>query len=125
MAEDKELLMSFDPHTIEHLGVKMYSNLPNALAELIANAYDADAESVFINLYDNGDEKRIQVIDDGAGMSFEDLNEKFLRIGRKRREEDDRYSPSGKRKVTGRKGLGKLAFFGLSETIDIETSAKG
>lgn len=35
--------MSFDPHTIEHLGVKMYSVLPNAIAELIANAYNADA----------------------------------------------------------------------------------
>ncbi|MDZ7658708.1 TIGR02391 family protein [Fodinibius sp.] len=125
MTKDKELLMSFDPHTIEHLGVKMYSNLPNALAELIANAYDADANTVFINLFNDGDEKRIQVIDDGAGMSFKELNEKFLRIGRKRREEDDKYSPSGNRKVTGRKGLGKLAFFGLSETIDIETSKKG
>ncbi len=125
MVKGKELLMSFDPHTIEHLGVKMYSNLPNALAELIANAYDADAKTVLINLYDDGDEKRIRVIDDGAGMTFEEVNKKFLRIGRKRREENDKYSPSGERKVTGRKGLGKLAFFGLSETIDIETTKKG
>lgn len=41
--EDRKLIMSFDPHTIEHLGVKMYSVLPNAIAELIANAYNADA----------------------------------------------------------------------------------
>jgi uncharacterized protein (TIGR02391 family) len=125
MAREKELLMSFDPHTIEHLGVKMYSNLPNALAELIANAYDADAKTVIINLYDDGSKKWIQVTDDGVGMSFEDLNEKFLRIGRKRREENDKYSPSGERKVTGRKGLGKLAFFGLADNIDIETIKEG
>lgn len=125
MAEEKELLMSFDPHTIEHLGVKMYSNLPNALAELIANAYDADASTVIINLYDDGNKKWIQVTDDGIGMSFVDLNDKFLRIGRKRREENDRFSPSGDRKVTGRKGLGKLAFFGLADNIDIETIKKG
>jgi uncharacterized protein (TIGR02391 family) len=125
MAEERELLMSFDPHTIEHLGVKMYSNLPNALAELIANAYDADAKTVIINLYDNGKEKRIQVTDDGVGMSFDDINTKFLRIGRKRRQENDKYSPSGDRKVTGRKGLGKLAFFGLADIIDIETIKKG
>lgn len=124
MGNNKELLMSFDPHTIEHLGVKMYSNLPNALAELIANAYDADAKTVLINLYEDEEGKRIQVIDDGVGMSFEDLNSKFLRIGRKRREEGDRLSPSGARKVTGRKGLGKLAFFGLADTIDIETIKK-
>ncbi len=125
MVDDRELLMSFDPHTIEHLGVKMYSNLPNALAELIANAYDADACTVMINLYDDEDGKRIQVTDDGVGMDFDDLNSKFLRIGRKRREEGERYSPSGKRKVTGRKGLGKLAFFGLADTIEIETITKG
>ncbi|WP_103666119.1 TIGR02391 family protein [Gracilimonas amylolytica] len=125
MAREKELLMSFDPHTIEHLGVKMYSNLPNALAELIANAYDADAKTVFINLYENEENKRIQITDDGVGMSFEDLNEKFLRIGRKRREEGDKFSPSGERKVTGRKGLGKLAFFGLADIIDIETIKAG
>ena len=41
MTERPELVMSFDPKTIEHLGVKMYSHLPNAIAELIANAYDA------------------------------------------------------------------------------------
>ena len=35
--EDRKLIMSFDPHTIEHLGVKMYSVLPNALAEQNAN----------------------------------------------------------------------------------------
>ncbi|XWN38786.1 MAG: TIGR02391 family protein [Balneola sp.] len=103
----------------------MYSNLPNALAELIANAYDADACTVMINLYDDEDGKRIQVTDDGVGMDFDDLNSKFLRIGRKRREEGERYSPSGKRKVTGRKGLGKLAFFGLADTIEIETITKG
>ncbi|HDC4371601.1 TPA: hypothetical protein O8L32_004737 [Enterobacter cloacae] len=38
--------MTFDPKTIEHLGVKMYSTLPPALAELISNAYDADSENV-------------------------------------------------------------------------------
>ena len=49
MREKKdELTMTFDPHTIEHLGIKMYSVLPNAMAELIANAYDAEADNVYI-----------------------------------------------------------------------------
>ena len=30
---DDKLFMSFDPNTIQHLGIKMYSNLPAALAE--------------------------------------------------------------------------------------------
>ena len=81
--ENKKLKMSFDPHTIEHLGIKMYSVLPNAIAELIANAYDAEAHIVYIKLYDIQNDKRIVVTDDGIGMSFDEINNNFLRIGRK------------------------------------------
>ena len=121
MEEHKnELVMSFDPKTIEHLGIKMYSQLPNAIAELIANAYDACASEVEINLIDNGNDKKIIVSDNGDGMSFEEVNNKFLVIGRNRREEGDDISSCG-RIATGKKGLGKLAFFGIGETITIET----
>lgn len=117
--------MSFDPHTIEHLGIKMYSVLPNAIAELVANAYDAEAQNVHIKLYDEDDNKKILVTDDGGGMSFDEINDKFLRIGRKRRNDDNGMSPNGLRKVTGRKGLGKLAFFGIGDTIKIQTFKNG
>ena len=123
--EEKKLAMTFDPQTIEHLGVKMYSQLPNAIAELIANGYDAEALNVHIVLTDNEKGKSIAIIDDGVGMSFEEINDKFLRIGRKRREEDNGMSPNGLRKVAGRKGLGKLAFFGIGNTIRIITKSNG
>lgn len=122
---DDILKMSFDSHTIEHLGIKMYSRLPNAIAELIANAYDADAHNVFINITETEKNRSISVLDDGVGMTFDEINRKFLRIGRKRRIDDNGLSPSGKRKVTGRKGLGKLAFFGIGNTIEIETKKAG
>ena len=51
--QEQKLLMSFDPQTIEHLGVKMYSQLPNAIAELIANSYDAESPEGHIILTDN------------------------------------------------------------------------
>lgn len=117
--------MSFDPHTIEHLGIKMYSVLPNAVAELIANAYDAEATRVDIDLQDKEGRKSISVADNGVGMSFDEINEKFLRIGRKRRSEDNGLSSNGKRKVTGRKGLGKLAFFGIGDVINVTTKQAG
>lgn len=123
--ESPKLKMSFDPHTIEHLGIKMYSVLPNAIAELIANAYDAEAHTVHVKLYNDNGNKRIAVIDDGIGMSFDEINNNFLRIGRKRRADDNGLSPNGIRKVTGRKGLGKLAFFGIGDTIRITTCQNG
>lgn len=112
MNTDDRLKMSFDPHTIEHLGIQMYSVLPNAIAELIANAYDADASYVRIKIRDTAEDKSISVIDDGVGMSFDEINNCFLRIGRKRREDGQGVSRNKQRKVTGRKGLGKLAFSG-------------
>ena len=112
--------MSFEPQTIEHLGVNMYSQIPSAIAELIANAYDADADEVQVKLYDDGQEKRIEVIDNGIGMDFDEINNKFLRIGRNRREEGAALSPNG-RKATGKKGLGKLALFGIGDLIEVIT----
>lgn len=124
MSEEKVLRMSFDPRTIEHLGVKMYSQVPSAVAELIANSYDADAKKVEVRLYNTGDERKIEVSDDGVGMGFDEINEKFLRIGRNRRRDGANRSSSGKRKVTGKKGLGKLALFGIGDVIEVKTVKK-
>lgn len=120
------LKMSFDPNTIEHLGVRMYSTLPPVLTELIANAHDADAENVLLTLKDAGAEKEIIIEDDGAGMSFEEINEKFLRIGRNRRGADGKINTTPKgRQIIGKKGLGKLSFFGIAHEIEISTKKNG
>ncbi len=120
-----ELEMRFDPKTIEHLGVKMYSTLPPALSELISNSYDADASKVDIKFHENaGGPVSISVIDDGDGMSWDDVQNKFLVIGRNRRKDDTQSDLASKkfgRKATGKKGLGKLALFGLAETITVRT----
>lgn len=121
---NESLQLRFDPRTIEHLGIKMYSRLPSALAELVANSYDAMAKEVTIKLYDN-DKSNISVVvvDDGDGMSFEEVNNNFLIIGRKRRSDNDDGNNS--RKITGRKGLGKLALFGIGKSIGIKTKKYG
>lgn len=123
----EKLVMKFDPKTIEHLGVRMYSTLPPALAELISNAYDADAEYVKVNLVEAASGPvSITVSDDGHGMSADDIQNKFLVIGRNRRaREGDLPTERFKRLATGKKGLGKLALFGLSKHITIDTVKDG
>ena len=116
--------MSFDPQIIGHLGVKMYSQIPSAVAELIANSYDADAGKVEVRLDNADDERKIEVSDDGIGMDFDEINEEFLKIGRNRRKEGADRSPSGNRKATGKKGLGKLALFGIGDVIEVVTIKK-
>lgn len=120
MTAQQTVKMSFDPNTIEHLGIQMYSTLPPVIAELVANAYDADALYIKIFLEDEV-QKKIIIEDNGHGMSFEDLEAKFLRIGRNRREGNQQYSESRKRKVIGKKGIGKLSFFGIANHVEITT----
>lgn len=120
-----QLTMTFDPNTIEHLGVRLYTTLPPVISELIANAYDADADWVKITLVDKDDEKKITVEDNGIGMSFQDIDDKFLHIGRNRRVEDGTDKSTAGRKVIGKKGLGKLSFFGIAHRIEISTKKDG
>jgi len=119
--------MKFDPSTIEHLGVKMYSTLPPALAELVSNAYDADAAVVRLKFSEiNGRPTAISISDNGDGMSSDDIQDKFLVIGRNRRKQEG-DGPTGKfgRLATGKKGLGKLALFGLAKVITVDTVQDG
>ena len=123
---NNELKLIFDPRTIGDLGIKMYTRLPHALAEAISNAYDADAGNVDILIHqDSKGVEYIEIIDDGFGMTYDDLAKCFLVVGRKRRnDEGDNQTPKG-RMVTGRKGLGKLAMFGIAEVVEIKTVKDG
>jgi len=120
--------MQFDISTIKHLGLQMYSTLPPVIAELVANTWDADAERVKITIPTTPITKdsEIAVIDDGSGMSDEDVRQAYLIIGRdRRREEGDHPTPKYKRRLMGRKGIGKLSGFGVAGAIEVETGRDG
>lgn len=121
---EKKLVFTYDNQTIDHLGVKLYSTIPPMLAELISNAWDADAKNVFVTLQSSGD-KYISVKDDGCGMSFDELNSKFLKIGRNRRTELKKDITEGGRPVLGKKGLGKLSMFGIGKKITVTSIKNG
>jgi len=72
------------------------------------------------------DDVEIIIEDAGHGMSREDFRTKFLVAGRRRREMEskDGLSP-GRRALMGRKGLGKLAGFGVAQVITVVSRAKG
>src|SRR5947209_4382410 len=105
--------MEFEPTTIEHLGLKLYSSLPPVIAELVSNAWDADATRVDIT-FPTGPltpASEVVVRDYGSGMEATAIQEEYLRIGRNRRREKGTDRSPGGRKVTGSKGLGKLSAF--------------
>lgn len=119
----KELKISFDINTINHLGVKLYTTIPPMIAELVSNAWDADAHNVFIEMKDG--EKSITVKDDGVGMTFDELNTQFLLVGRNRRVELKKDKTELGRMVLGKKGLGKLSMFGIGKKITVSTVKNG
>ena len=108
---NRRLRMQYAGGLVKHLGLSMYRGAVPALAELIANAWDADADSVKLTIpFDTGlTDEVIQVRDDGCGMSWDDVEKAYLVVGRdKRKAVGDDRSPGG-RLLMGRKGLGKLA----------------
>lgn len=119
----KEYKLQVDPRILELLGPNLYTNIYYVLAELIANAYDADANNVYIIA--NKDDIRVE--DDGHGMSYENGDiENYLNVaGVSRTNEEDSFSRSGGRRKMGRKGVGKLAALSVSENVDILTVANG
>jgi hypothetical protein len=124
----REYKMTVAGQLFKHLGLQMYSGAVPAISELISNAYDAMAKNVWITLptgrpIQQTDE--IIVKDDGHGMSFDECNSLYLSVGRDRRSGESEwtktYNGLKPRKVQGRKGIGKLAGFGIAERIDIHT----
>lgn len=109
--------MTIDLNVLNHLGINLYSNVPAVLSEVVANAWDADATEVNINI--NVEEKTIIIQDNGHGMTLSDLNGKYLNVGYAKRENGEKITPKFKRPVMGRKGIGKLSLFSIAENIDI------
>ena len=109
-------------NVLKHLGIGLYSSTPAVVTEIIANAWDADAHLVTIDLDVDGD--KIVVEDDGHGMTRDDVQNKFLAVGYSRRSSATKeMSKSGLRRVMGRKGIGKLAMFSLAKEITVVTKA--
>lgn len=123
-----ELVLTFAGNIVKHLGVQMYAGRPvPAIAELISNAWDADATDVAIQLpLDEGwdpsnEEQCIEVSDDGNGMNWDMVRDAYLDVGRDRREVEKTDKSPGGRRLQGRKGVGKLAGFGIADTLEVQT----
>lgn len=118
------LKLRFLGSLIEQLGAQLYPGATATMAELISNAWDADANNVWIDIplgQTWTEDDRIVVIDDGIGMSYEDAETRYLLVGRKRRVELERDRTEGGRPLHGRKGIGKLAAFGTAKILECLT----
>lgn len=106
-------------HAVTHLGRNLYSTTPPALAELVANSYDAYATKVDIKI----ENSYIVIADNGKGMNIDELDQEYCKIGNpKQSEEPINNLPT--RKPMGKKGIGKLAAFSIGNKYEVFTKTK-
>jgi len=106
-----------DAALLNELGERLVGRAPIALAELIKNAYDADASTCRIEFRND----EIVVSDSGDGMSQSAFLEHWMRLGTTHKV-DERVSPGG-RALTGSKGIGRLAAQFLAVEMTLESTS--
>ena len=125
MKNNKSAHFKVDPKLAELLG-ETYRSVEEAVKELIDNSYDADSENVKINLPDDITPDPLIIIeDDGSGMKENEVRNEYLNIANSRTSRKGNLSIKKKRKVKGRKGIGKFSGLMVASQMKIETYANG
>lgn len=124
--EDKDnIRFSVDAGHVSRLGLELVSKQETAIAELIKNAYDADAEDVKVTFTASDiPGGTLEVVDSGGGMSREQLLHGFMRISTVDKVSEPR-SPYYNRQRAGRKGIGRFAAQRLGRRLTIATQQEG
>lgn len=119
--DHENVRFSIDASHISRLGHELVSKQETAVAELVKNAYDADAVSVevtFKNTSDSGGE--LIIADTGLGMNHAQLVNGFMRISTKDKS-DNPLSEKYLRQRAGRKGIGRFSAQRLGNELEINT----
>ena len=109
-----------DSALLRELGERLVGKPHIALAELVKNSYDADAFHVDILF----EKDSIQIVDNGHGMSPKEFDSFWMRVGSPHKQQQ-RFSETLNRPLTGSKGIGRLAVQFLAREIEITTSRRG
>jgi signal transduction histidine kinase len=102
------------------IGRDLITNDFVAIFELVKNSIDAGATKIFV-IFDleKGEDSCIRVIDDGKGMSFEDIQDKwlFLAYSAKKEGVEDRQT----KVYAGNKGVGRFSCDRLGGKLELQT----
>lgn len=110
------------PRVMDHIGLAMYSSVPKAISELVANSYDANASEVFVDFTQlESGLSEIVITDNGDGMTPETIENAYLTLGYNKRN----TRASGGRRPIGNKGIGKLAGMGIATAMEVTSVKNG
>jgi hypothetical protein len=105
---------------LNELSTGTYVSYSRALKELLSNAWDANASEVQITI--SADLNEITILDDGEGMSEDDIRDRFLRIGGS---SSVRGAVKGARRLIGHKGIGALSVIPICREVRVLTTKAG
>ncbi len=112
------ITIRIDKSHLSTIGERLYTKSLDLIRELVANAYDADASTVKINVSENS----IVFEDNGAGMDKEGLKQ-YLTIGSNFKRVNP-ISSKFKRTRIGEFGIGKFAVLSICSRFEIFTSSE-
>lgn len=104
----ERLRFTVDSALLRQLGEKLVETVHLALAELIKNAYDADASMALVRFtQDEKGNNEIHIIDDGVGMNFQEVKKYWMRIATSNKSKHSISRKYGRPK-TGANGIGRF-----------------
>ena len=105
---------------VKHFGRNLYTSNPPAIAELVANAWDAYATECQIN-FKNG---ALLIFDNGIGMNNNEFEKRYAISGSEKNLQIRKPNGMSTRPYMGRKGIGKFSAFSLGEKYILYTKSK-
>ncbi|MDF0716944.1 sensor histidine kinase [Muricauda sp. 334s03] len=119
----------FDVNTFRLLGRELITDRITAVYELVKNCYDANAKKVTVHFNNVGADSeglaQIIIEDDGHGMSFEDIRDKWMVVGTASKRTNLFSPPPFNRRYVGEKGIGRFAVDKLGGKVRIITKQAG
>tara|TARA_R110001583_G_scaffold38171_7_gene123449 strand:- start:64917 stop:67070 length:2154 start_codon:yes stop_codon:yes gene_type:complete len=125
---NQSLKWRVDVNAFRLLGRELITDRITAVFELVKNSYDANAETVTVSFFDiaeNPSNGQIIISDNGTGMSFKDIQDKWMVVGTNSKRAQLYSDPPYKRKFVGEKGVGRFAVDKLGERVQIKTKQLG
>ena len=127
-SESKILKWRFDISTFRLIGRELITDRITALFELVKNCYDANATKVniiFENVSSINPNSEIIIKDNGYGMDFDDIHDKWMVIGTSNKRDTPVSPEPFNRRCVGEKGIGRFAVDKLGDKVNIITKKIG
>lgn len=120
MAELSSLKFQVAFGAVRHFGRNLYSTNPPAIAELVANAWDAYAKCCRIYIKNNA----MLIVDNGIGMTDTEFQERYATSGNEKNTDIRKPSEMKERPYMGKKGIGKFSAFSLADEYELYTKSE-